>query len=128
MAMQPCMKESFTNRPKYQNFVAHTRIQRGGGRWSGPTPPPPPLKNHKIIGLLSNTGPDPLKIKKLPSQRSMLGHHWPVPVSETLFEWRFAGGPIMARFKCYLDSLSPQQKKRQSLAKHSGSAHGGLYR
>ena len=28
----------------------------GGGRGSGP-----PLKNHKIIGFPSNTGPDPLK-------------------------------------------------------------------
>ena len=26
-----------------------------------------PLKNHKNIGFLSNTGPDPLKITKLPS-------------------------------------------------------------
>ena len=25
------------------------------------TPPPPPLKNHKNIGFLSNTGSDPLK-------------------------------------------------------------------
>ena len=28
----------------------------------GTTPPPP--KNHKNIGSLSNTGPDPLKIQK----------------------------------------------------------------
>ena len=34
-----------------------------------------PLKNHKNIGFLSNTGLDPLKITKLPSQHSMLGHH-----------------------------------------------------
>ena len=27
------------------------------------TPPPPPLKNHKAIGFLSNTGPDTLKKK-----------------------------------------------------------------
>ena len=27
----------------------------------------PPLKNHKNIGFLSNTCPDPLKITKLPS-------------------------------------------------------------
>ena len=31
-----------------------------------------PLKNHKNMVFLSNTGPDPLKIKKLPSQHSML--------------------------------------------------------
>ena len=42
------------------------------GRWSGP---PTPLKNHKNIGFLSNTGPDTLKITKLSSQHSMLGHH-----------------------------------------------------
>ena len=35
-----------------------------GGRGSGP---PPPLKNNKNIGFLSNTGPDPLKITKLPT-------------------------------------------------------------
>ena len=39
---------------------AHGRIQRGGGdRGSGP-----PLKNHKTLGFLSNTGPDPLKNHK----------------------------------------------------------------
>ena len=36
---------------------------------------PHPLKNHKNIGFLSNTGPDPIKNTKLPSQHSMLGHH-----------------------------------------------------
>ena len=35
--------------------------------------PPPP--NHKNIWFLSNTGTDPQKIAKLPSQNSMLGHH-----------------------------------------------------
>ena len=33
------------------------------GRTGGPDPPPP-LKNHKNIGFLSNTGPDPLKNHK----------------------------------------------------------------
>ena len=33
------------------------------------------LKNHTNIGFPSNTGTDPLKITKLPSQHSMLGHH-----------------------------------------------------
>ena len=131
------MKESFTNRPKCQNFVAHAQIQRGAGVRTAP----PPLKNHKNIGFLSNTGPDRLKITKLLSQHSMLGHHWPVPVSEMPFKWRFAGGPMMARFKCYLESLSPHQKQKKKkkkkknvvrvgppLAKLSGSAHGCLNR
>ena len=34
----------------------HVWIQRGGDRGSGPS-----LKNHKNIGSLSNTGPEPLK-------------------------------------------------------------------
>ena len=62
---------------------------RGGtGGWD-------PLKNHKNIGFLNNTGPDPLKITKLPNQHSMLGKHW--HASETPFKWRFAVGPMMVR-------------------------------
>ena len=38
--------------------ILHVRIQTGG-QGSGP-----PLKNHKNIGFLSNTGPDPLKNHK----------------------------------------------------------------
>ena len=50
----------------------------GGGGVGGPDTP---LKYHKNIGFLSNTGPDPLKITKLPSQHSMLGHHRPASES-----------------------------------------------
>ena len=55
----------------------------------------PPLENHKNIVLFSNTVPDPLKIAKLPSQLSILGHNR--QASEMPFKWRFAGGPKMAR-------------------------------
>ena len=44
----------------------------GGGGDRGPDAP---LKNNKNIGFSRNAGPDPLKIAKLPSQHSMLGHH-----------------------------------------------------
>ena len=54
----------------------------------------PPLENYKNIGFLSNTGPVPLKITKLPIQHSMLGHQR--PASETPFIWPFPGGPLMA--------------------------------
>ena len=54
-----------------------------------------PLENYKNIGFLRITGPDPLKITKLPSQNSMLGHHQ--PASETPFTWHFAGRLFMAR-------------------------------
>ena len=66
-----------------------------GGGTGGLGSPPPPLKNHKNIGFLSNTGPDPLEITKLPSQHSMLGHH--LHASKTPFKWQFAGGPMTAR-------------------------------
>ena len=43
-------------------FVA--KIMRGSKGGGGQGDLPPPLKNHKNIGFLSNTGPDPLKNKK----------------------------------------------------------------
>ena len=69
--------------------------------------PDPPLKDHKNIGFLSNTGPDSLKITKLPSQHSMLVHNR--HDSDTPFQWHFADAPMMARSKCYVDRLSPHQ-------------------
>ena len=66
----------------------HVRIQVGG---TGA------LKNHRNIGFFSNTGLDPLKITKLPSQHSMLGHYR--HASETPFQWHFAGRPMMAQLK-----------------------------
>ena len=56
---------------------------------------PSPLKSHKTIGFLSNTGLHPLKITNLSSQQSMLGHHG--HGSKTPFKWCSAGGPMMAR-------------------------------
>ena len=41
----------------------------------------------------------------------MLGHHR--PASETPLKWRFASGPMMARFNWYLDPLSPHQIKKK---------------
>ena len=55
----------------------------------------PPLENHKNLGFLSNTGPDPLKITKLPSQHSI----WAIigtPAKRHLN--CVAGGPMMARY------------------------------
>ena len=73
-------------------FNTHARIQRGGQVVR--TPPPPKKKNHKAIGFLSNTGPDPQKNPhtNLPLQHSMFDHYQPAS------EWRLAGGPMMARF------------------------------
>ena len=49
----------------------------GGGAGGSGAGVRTPLKNRKNLELLSNTGPDPLKITKLQSQHSMLGHHRP---------------------------------------------------
>ena len=53
-------------------ITMHGRIQTGG---TGGLDTPPPLKNHKNIGFPNNIDPDPLKITKLPSQHSMVGHY-----------------------------------------------------
>ena len=70
----------------------HGRIQRGGGgRGSGP-----PLKNHKNMGFLSNAGPDSLKNHKSIKPAFNFVHssarQW------NGIKWRFAGGPMMARW------------------------------
>ena len=49
--------------PAMQNGKQHEWIQRGGGVGPGGQDPPP-LKNHKNIGFLSNTGSDPLENHK----------------------------------------------------------------
>ena len=75
----------------FVTFPYGTCADPEGDRGTGP----PSLKNHKNIGFHSNTGLDSLKIAKLPSQHSMLGHHQ--QTSKTPFKWRFAGGPMMTR-------------------------------
>ena len=64
-----------------------------------------PLKNHKNIGFPSNIDPDSLKITKLPSQHSMVGHYW--YTSKTPFQWCYAGKLMMAHFKWHFDPLHP---------------------
>ena len=88
------MQNSLYSSDMTENFLTGMGGSRGG---TGGLDPPPPLKDHKKIDFLSNTGPDPLKIVKVLGQNSMLGHHR--DASETpAFTWRFAGGPMMARF------------------------------
>ena len=91
-----------------------SRIQRGG------TGSPGPLKNHESIGCLSNTDPDSLKITRLPSQHSMLGHHR--HASKTPFKWA-DNGPIIVIFGSFLSQVI---KVWPPLTKLSGSAHGSI--
>ena len=90
----------------------HERIQRGQGVLTTP------LKNP---GFLSNTGPDPLKITKLPSQHSMLGHYR--HASATAFNgchWRINDDPLIVVFG---SSLPSSAKNKQKKTKLSGSNH-----
>ena len=57
-----------------------------------------PLKNHKNIGFLSSTGPDPLKNHKATKPAFNVGSLWHQSARETPFKWRFAGGLMMALF------------------------------
>ena len=89
-----------------EHIVYHWRIKKGG---RGPDPP----KNHKNIGYPSNIDPDPLKVIKLPSQHSMVGHYR--HASKTPFQWRFAGRQTMAHFFWHFDLLSIPSKKKSVL-------------
>ena len=100
----------------------------GGGK--GPDHPPEISQSYRF---LSNTGPDPLKNHKLPSQHSMLGHHW--PAREPHFNgvrWRFDDGPLLMVFGS-LDPLPLSTKTKQNvrvgspLTKFSRYAHDGQY-
>ena len=53
---------------------SHARIHRG---CLEEVQTPHTLKHHKAIGFPRNTGSNPMKFTKLPSQHSMFGHHWP---------------------------------------------------
>ena len=91
------------------NIILCMRGSRGGDR--------PPSENRKFIGFPIDTGLDPLKITKLPSQHSMWGHYW--PASKTPFQWRYAGRPIIACFWWFLGLRSPKKtktKKKQTLS------------
>ena len=63
-----------------------------------------PLKNHKNIGFPSDIDPDPLKITKLPSQHSMVGHYR---------QWRFADGQmvvhsVLSHYPLWQNVLDPR--------------------
>ena len=95
-----------------------------GSRGGTGGPIPPPLKNHKNIGFPSNTGPDPLKITKLPSQHSVLGHH--PHASPMAFRWQADDGPVIVVFGSSLPSSTKKKKVIKVgplLTKLSGSAY-----
>ena len=62
-------------------WYLYGRIQRDGDRGSRLL-----LTNHKIIGFLSNTGPDPMKIHKATKASIQCLAN---------IKWRFTGGQMM---------------------------------
>ena len=78
---------------------------------------PPPLKNHKNIGFISNTGPDPLKNNKTTKPVLNVGPtlaHQRNAISMA-FRWRADYGLILAVFG------SPHQRKKQNKKKETPS-------
>ena len=74
----------------------HVQIQKGGGQGVRM-----PLKNHKNIGFLSNTDPDPLNNHK--AAQPAFNNGLSLARQRNPLKWRFAGRPMMARNKWYLD-------------------------
>ena len=101
-------KQINVDRINYKYNAFHGRIQRGGG-----TGGPPPLKNHKNIGFLCNTGPDPLTNLIATKSAFNVG-----PASarqrnaiSMAFRWRADGGPFTAVF---ISSIPHQLKKKKN--------------
>ena len=76
-----------------------------GGKGSGPPPPPPKKKNHKNIGFLSNTAPDPLKNHRATKPAFNVGP----------YNWCFAGGTIMV-IVVFGSSIPSSTKNRGTLS------------
>ena len=64
--------------------------------------PPPPLKNHKNIGLLCNTGPVPLINKKATKPAFNVG-----PSSAHAFRWLVDDGPFIVVFESFTPPPPP---------------------
>ena len=103
------------------NELSHARIQRGGDRRSST----PTRKNHKNIGFLSNTGPDPLNNHKATKPAFNVGPSLARQrkAIEMAFFWGANVSPLLVVFG------SPHLKKTQKnvkvgppLKKLSGSA------
>ena len=106
----------------------HGRIQRG--KAGGPDLPPPPPRNHKAIGCLSNTGPDPLKNHKATKPALTVRSSSACQRNSIPFKWLFAFWPALSGNWILSTPPPPLQLKKDvvrvgpPLTKLSGSAHG----
>ena len=111
----------------YKYFsVIHGGIQRGGGGGGG-TGVRTPLKNHKNIGFLCNTDPDPMKnhIATKPAFNVGPSSARQQSTISMVFRWQANDGPFIAIFGY---SIPPSTKKKRNQiwtpsAKLSGFAH-----
>ena len=82
----------------YFHKLDKIHLMRGSRGGTGVrTAPPHPLKNHKNIGFLSNSGPDLLKNHKATKPAIQFWDIISTPAKRHLKKWHFAGGPMMAR-------------------------------
>ena len=72
-----------------------------------------PLKNHKNIRFLSNTGPDPLKNYKATKSAFNVGPTSARQRNAISIKWRIDGGPMMAQLHWHLDLLSSHKNKKR---------------
>ena len=77
---------------------------------------PHPLKNHKNIEFLSNSGPDLLNNHKAAKPKINIR-----PSSNT---WRADDGPLLVLFRSSLPSYKNVVRVGPHLTKLSGAAHG----
>ena len=95
------------------------RGTRGGTRGSGPLHPPS-LENHKAIGFLSNTGPDPLENHNANKPVFNVGQSSDRQQNAILmaFRWWSNDGPLLVLFgSCPLSAQARYSKDRQYLIK-----------
>ena len=101
----------------------------GGDKRSGS-----PLEKSQKYRVFSNTGPDFLKITKLSSQHSVLGHHRHArETPKMVLCWRANDDPLIVVFGSSLPLSTKKKKKKKKrknvvkvgppLTKLSGSAH-----
>ena len=89
-----------------------TRSVGGSRRGTGGPTTPPPLKNHKNIGFLSNTGPDPLKNHKDTKLAFNVGQssaHQRNAI-QIAFCWRADDGPFIMIFGSSIPSSTKTNK------------------
>ena len=101
----------------------------GGSRGGQGVRTPPPLKNHKNLGFLSNTDPDPLKNHKAtkPTFNIGLSSTRQRNAIQMAFRWRDDDGPLKVVFGSTLPSITKKTKNVKvgpPLTKLPGSAHG----